>query len=495
MKKVISRIKTMFSEELLRYCAAICDTKRFESNNKKMIVLCDLLYSKGVKFEILGGATNRIALQIDGYAVKFAMDEQGYQDNLIEYALSPELQPFVTKSYETNGYIQVQECVEKMTPNTFRFYKVEILKILDTLCQDYLLGDVGYLDKNMTNWGIRDGKPVILDYAYCHRATEGLFTCSRCGSPLKYDSYYDKLICSDRSSCKAVFTYNDRKNEQGNEVDIDMINERGSESIKLSKGEISKDIEMFEDRLLGDNYIIINNPHDMYKYRQLKEDALMQISINGGEEMSNLEERFSAMIDLAKNPNDARAKKIIMEVDNSVPEPIFTEEYTERYVMPSYSGYSYDDEEEEETIDHDDYDSYDMAEALSRMIEKSKVANKQETIAANQEAIANEQLSEYLSEKEPIIEEHHEYTGTVLEKVEEFLKSEELIINEKSEVITEEPEVVTVYEPEPEHVTGPVIDAYVGPVDMTPVNTAPTTTEPVILVNGTPISLGQEVSL
>ena len=74
----------MFPEELLRYIAAICETKRIESNNQKMIVLGDLLYSNGIDFEILGGATNRIALQIDGYAVKFAMDEQGYQDNLIE---------------------------------------------------------------------------------------------------------------------------------------------------------------------------------------------------------------------------------------------------------------------------------------------------------------------------------------------------------------------------------------------------------------------------
>ena len=280
MEVVTSRIKTMFQPELLRYIAAICDTRRIESNNEKMVVLCDLLYTNGVNFEILGGATNRIALQIEGYAVKFAMDEQGYLDNLIEYALSPELQPYVTKSYETSGYIQVQELVEVMTKELFQVHRQGIYKILDTLCQDYLLGDVGYLEKNRTNWGLRNGQPVILDYAYCHRATENLFTCSRCGAPLTYDSKYDKMMCTDRSGCKMTYTYNERKRVQGKQVDENMVKERKAESIRLAGSDISKEIEMFEDRIIGDNYFIIDNPGDMHNYNKLKEALTMQISIN-----------------------------------------------------------------------------------------------------------------------------------------------------------------------------------------------------------------------
>ena len=145
--------------------------------HQKMILVQQILKRYGIKFRMLGGATNRLTLMIDGYALKFAIDRQGYKDNLMEYSLSPELQPYVTKSYETSGYIQVQELVEVMTKELFQVHRQGIYKILDTLCQDYLLGDVGYLEKNRTNWGLRNGQPIILDYAYCHRATENLFTC------------------------------------------------------------------------------------------------------------------------------------------------------------------------------------------------------------------------------------------------------------------------------------------------------------------------------
>ena len=406
MEVVTSKIKTMFHPELLRYIAAICDTRRIESNNEKMIVLCDLLYSHDIKFEILGGATNRIALQIDGYAVKFAMDEQGYLDNLIEYSLSPELQPYVTKSYETNGYIQVQELVEVMTKESFKVYKVEIYKVLDTLCQDYLLGDVGYIDKNRTNWGIRGGHPVILDYAYCHRATENLFTCSKCGAPLKYDSTYDKLMCSDRSACKTIYTYNERKRIQGKKVDEDMVKERKAESIKLSGTDVSREIEMFEDRLVGDNYFIIDCPADMHRYNKLKEALTMQVSINGGEEnMTTLEERFAAMVDLAKNPEDAKAREIVeSSASEELPNPIYTDNYQERYMyggagfgLRMYDLHESDEEEYDSREDEEQEEEIDPEDALSAMIDRISSTRRQ--VTEDYERRSAEQVNEYLQRK------------------------------------------------------------------------------------------------
>ena len=41
-------------------------------------------------------------MTIDGYAVKFAVDDQGYKDNLMEYSLTQSM-PHTRDSYETNG--------------------------------------------------------------------------------------------------------------------------------------------------------------------------------------------------------------------------------------------------------------------------------------------------------------------------------------------------------------------------------------------------------
>lgn len=361
--KMVSKIKTMFPGDLLRYIAAICDTRRIESNMDKMIALGNLLFTHGIDFEILGGATNRIALQIDGYAVKFAMDGQGYRDNLMEYSLSPELQPYVTKSYETNGYILIAECVEVInTQEKWDYYRMEIRKVLDRLCQDYLLGDVGIIKKNMTNWGIRGGRPIILDYAYCHRATENLFTCSKCGSALTYDSSYDVLLCSDRSGCKARYTYNERKRIQGYEVDENMIRERKADSIRLPKGVESREIEVYEDQLVGDNAFIIDTPGDYYRYLKLKEEAEMKLEMNGGEDM--ITNQLDALVQLAKNRNNEEAKKVLFqnlgeEETADVPEPVYTENYQENYAyghtlpMRLYDHFGEEENEDEYDMDLD----------------------------------------------------------------------------------------------------------------------------------------------
>lgn len=335
MNNITSKIKTIFGTKgdgnLLRYIAAICDNKRIESNAEKMVILGDLLFTYEVPYMILGGATNRIAMQIDGYAIKFAMDEQGYLDNLIEYSLSPELQPYVTKSYETNGYILIAECVEVINTETkWQYYKDAIKRTLYALCQDYLLGDVGYIKKNMTNWGIRDGRPVILDYAYCHRFTENLFVCGLCGSQLTYDENFDILMCTNRSHCKARYTYNDRKSIQGKKVDEDMVAERKARSIRLPEGIISKEVTILNREIIGDNAMLINSREDYYRFLRIREERRkMRL------EISNPADRLDAMIALAKNPNDEDAKKVIFDQlgdDEEELRPIYTEEYQERYM-------------------------------------------------------------------------------------------------------------------------------------------------------------------
>ncbi len=46
-------------------------------NNERYIMIQDYLKEYGVPFTPLGAGTNRAALLIDGYAVKFALDKDG----------------------------------------------------------------------------------------------------------------------------------------------------------------------------------------------------------------------------------------------------------------------------------------------------------------------------------------------------------------------------------------------------------------------------------
>jgi hypothetical protein len=444
----------------------------------------------GKKFEILGGATNRIVLQMEGYALKFAMDEQGYRDNLIEYSLSPELQDKVTKTYETNGYIAVAEYIEVInTQEKWELHRNEIRKILDTLCRDYLLGDVGYLKKNMTNWGLRDGKPVILDYAYCHRATENLFTCSRCGGVLTYDSNYDILMCSDRTSCKAKYTYNERKRIQGKEVDDKMINEQKMISVRLPRGVKEKEIETFEDRLVGDNYFIIDNPGDKHRYEQLKEDIEMQLMLNsmeGDEDMSGLTERFEALVSLAQNPDDEEAKKILYDnlSEDSVPEPIYTDNYQENYayghtpIMRPYVGGNPESYGDIATVDDEDDDDFDMEGGLAALIDKTKQSYEEADNKYAEDARTQEDA----------------YLAEVRKREAEKKKAEPV---EKSETTEAEPEQgnKAVEEPADE---SPVDEASEDPTPTAYHDTSDDTSTSGtsrILINGKPIDVGEEMKM
>lgn len=508
--RVTSRIKSIFNDELLRYTAAICDTRRIESNADKMVMLGNLLYTYGIKFEILGGATNRIALQIDGYAVKFAMDEQGYLDNKIEYSLSPELQPYVTKSFETNGYILIAECVEAITTEEkFRAYRYDILKVLEALSQDYLLGDVGAITKNMTNWGLRDGKPVILDYAYCHRATENLFTCSRCGGVLMYDSTYDKLMCTDRSACKAIYTYNERKRIQGTAVDEKMVAEREADSIVMRQGVKSKEIELFEDKLLSDNYFVIDNPGDLHRYEKLKEEILMNLAINGEEGDVTMMDRFSAIVKLAQNPNDADAQQVVFQnlgEEAHVPEPMYTENYQNTYAfgyVPPMRVYQAVPQEvlPGESVDgdvaSDDDDDYDYGAALSDMI--SKVKAERAAAELSEKELRRKQDDIYLAGKKKQIEEEkapdgEETTDTVAEEatsegIAEAESSAEEETHEGIEAAHEEdsePSRSVVGEPEESAVT-------VYSTEGADNNAEEESTG--ITVNGKPLKVGEEMTI
>lgn len=364
-----SKIRHIFSDEVLSLAASICDTKRIDSSQEKMKLIADLLYTYDIKFGLLGGATNRFVLFIEGYAIKFALDSQGYRDNMIEYSICEELQPYVTKAYETNGYILVAECVRNMTESDFIARKQDMLNILMTLADDYLLGDVGYIKKNFTNWGIRDnGELVILDYAYCHRATESLFTCSVCGEGiLVYDHVFEKLSCTNKSVCHATFTYDDKKTEQGDQVDLDMIEERKRSSLVLKQGTDYVEIDDTDKgRLItksGKKIIVVD---DDITYQEMMEvrDKMLMINYDKAAGLDKLIERAMT----ASVSEVAKGTDTLVPDENGVVVSTDTADYV---IDPEYQseriGRMEDTKQEIQEDDEDSSNKYSLESLLRKM--------------------------------------------------------------------------------------------------------------------------------
>ena len=372
--KMKSKIKTLFSSEIRHELAAICDTKRIESNTEKMDLLVRLMRYKGISFDILGGATNRIVIMMDGYAIKLAVDSQGYKDNWMEYALSMETQPYTTKSYETNGYMLVQCCVRLITIEEWRVRKAEIIKILDALSSDYLLGDVGYCDINMANWGVRDdGSLVILDYAYCHRLTEQLFTCPVCGSILSYDMNYVSFLCTDRANCHEHYSYNDIKSIQGDAVDWEMIEEKKRESVLLSEGVDVIEVNRDSDILLDDRTMLIRSYRDLELYKEAKKmtkldmsnpELLYYLAKSTLETLRGNEDYAKELLSQVELSEEEMAKK---EQLNCIIDPTFAEkmEYESSHHGRLYTSENYNEKEDDKIGEDDEYSLENILQKLS----------------------------------------------------------------------------------------------------------------------------------
>ena len=169
------------------------------SNNEKNAFVKTLLTEYNIPFSGLGPGTNRMAVLIDGYAVKIALDKDGMIDNKREFLYTKNLQPFVIKVYECTpcGLLAVSEFVELFTLNDFHIYQDEMKEILEKISSNFLIGDVGITTANYLNWGIRTtGEICILDFASIYSVEYNVFNCT-CDSSalLVYDRNYVNLIC------------------------------------------------------------------------------------------------------------------------------------------------------------------------------------------------------------------------------------------------------------------------------------------------------------
>lgn len=192
-----SRIKELFSEEMLNKIKDVTYSYFIEDPNKRADVILDLC--RNLDMVELAPATNRLALLRDNYVFKFALDGRGIEDNLNEYDIAGDegISKYITKTYETNGYILIAEYVNLITKNEFEASIPAIRNILKFLAENYIFTDVGTITKNFCNYGYRDnGDIVILDYGYMYRKDPKIMFCNVDGAPLVFDENYDKIICS-----------------------------------------------------------------------------------------------------------------------------------------------------------------------------------------------------------------------------------------------------------------------------------------------------------
>ncbi len=190
------RIQEFFSEKILDKIKEIDQDPENIHNDMKAKKILFLL--KDLGFTEIGPGTNRLAVRNVDYIYKIALDSFGVRDNWNEFNMSPELQPVVTKTYETNGIIAVAEYVNLITKQEFFDSINNIRTILEYLDQnDYLFCDVGLVAKNYLNFGFRDnGELVITDYGYIYPFDPKLRFCKKCGSRIKWNPDYTTLICT-----------------------------------------------------------------------------------------------------------------------------------------------------------------------------------------------------------------------------------------------------------------------------------------------------------
>ena len=150
-----SLINKYFTKEIFIELYQISLSSGIDNNDKYLLIL-DCLKKHNIPYTNLGCGTNRCSCMIDGYAVKFALDNDGRIDCKREMLYSKALQPYVTKCYECtpDGTIAVEEYVEIFTQDEFRSRQSEMREILEAISEQYLVGDIGITSKNYVNWGI-----------------------------------------------------------------------------------------------------------------------------------------------------------------------------------------------------------------------------------------------------------------------------------------------------------------------------------------------------
>ena len=281
--KFISRINRVFSDEFLDEMYDLFKQHKFYMTKPDgtKVRVDDVRHMKALKFReklsdyltginmphtFLGDGTNRMAILIDGFVFKLALDDQGYIDNLTEFKMSKEAQPYVTKTYETNGLFCVAEYVTLISYDEFVKQKSKILEILDILSTEYLLGDMGWTKKNYCNWGYRKNSKdlVILDYGHMLKIETDKMLCQDCGGFLHYNSTFTEIQCI---SCNKKSDFMSMKSRISKREEMEMIDKYLNNSISTSEGEVEIEMEESKQEAVyrDDEDEIVSNRFEAFK--------------------------------------------------------------------------------------------------------------------------------------------------------------------------------------------------------------------------------------
>jgi len=230
-----SRINQLPVELRIKLGEVSYQKQMFPTQRKELAM--QLLRDYHIEFTELGTGTNRFIVKYDGYALKIALDKEGVADNKQEWVMSPILAPHVATAHEISkgGHLLVASYAPAFTSFAEMNGKSsEIRKILSAWGSRYLLGDVGITSINYANWGIFNGRPVCIDYAYIFPVSMDIFECVQCGNKdMRFSgSDFTKYQCS-----KCYRTYTDR------ELRSRISNE---ERLRLFSNVLNNGIEMSE---------------------------------------------------------------------------------------------------------------------------------------------------------------------------------------------------------------------------------------------------------
>lgn len=317
------RIHQFFPDSLLMKLDKLCKNKLISDNNKKVsIILDEILPQYDLNFRVLGPGTNRLAILVDGYAFKIAVDHLGVQDNWAEFALCKELYPYVTKVYECNGLIAVHEYVKVMSKTEFMNRQSEIANILSNFAPDWLIGDVGTIAKNYLNWGMRDDdEPVILDFAYFYHINWADVHCdfvhqngTVCDGDYRYNKNYSYLVCN-RCGHKATFTEILGRLSSNYELENIQLSKKGATKVTRNVTEVEANKTITTSSLGYTDPLPVRPEFDDFWYSEEGEIDMSNNDFLSGQEMT-IDEAYERALAFAASMCSNPEQKTVEELNN-----------------------------------------------------------------------------------------------------------------------------------------------------------------------------------
>lgn len=450
MKNIRSRILQHLPQEVLIDLDKLCHDMSNTDNNKKSDRAIQILKKHNIDAQEIGPGTNRLAVLIDGYIFKIAMDKWGIRDNWNEFTTTEELQPFVTKVYECNGLIMVAEFVTVFSKEEFQKKVDDIRKILGILSEGYLLGDVGTVNKNFMNWGYRDnGEIVILDFAYVYKIKGDEMICGHknkqgevCTSWLDYDTNFHNLLCP---KCGKKYSFIEIRKR------IDMeFEERENEMAKKLSYKLTKEIQQFKGTDENTNEKEkedMSNVNDKYSFENEEtEETVEEEILTEEDEFENLLNSFRNNRSDNESSDIKESVDIIKDMDVSI---LSEDEEDELEEVEIY------DDGEEDIVNKEDVEKYLDSEEIvdeDSLFDELLSNLKDEQKSITEEEVVSEKEEPLLDKEETVTDEKEEETPVVIEEVvEETIIPESVII----EVPLKNPEIqeVVLEEKEEEKVT------------------------------------------